>query len=396
MPLCCPASDASNAAAKNRKATQSIPGDTPKPASPQSSSGEKPEVPLPDGIEKATWAKILTMLRGIEKKPMTEQLLNDVPTLRQWQQAAKPTQKVRDAMMKLGSTYQVSRYIARKKRPPLEVARDLDERMRKKAREVLGSVAKSATHMQLALDKASTSEPNPASTSNVAKLAMDDMTSTANTTTDQEPQPTVLSLFASQKRSAEEIPPVETGQASKTSRSSKQLSFGDVTVTFENILSLLQHLDPDSLDPDSAVKRLRSHHKVLSNWHFIKTTDDLKKLQGTCGSLNVLQSFRSKGNRTRRKTEDLANDVENRLLEETARLLGYIEDEEILSPKVKKSKSPKVQVDFSDKENSEVEVVVNDLNAIARWIDALFDQNPEGWWVHATTIDDVVNSIECD
>ena len=141
-------------------------------------------MPLPDGIEKAIWAKILTMLRGIVKNPMTEQLLNDVPTLRQWQQTAKPTQKVRDAMMKLGSTYQVSRYIARKKRPPLEVARDLDERMRKKTREALGSVAKSATHMQLALDKASTSEPNPASTRNVAKLAMDNMTSTANTTTD--------------------------------------------------------------------------------------------------------------------------------------------------------------------------------------------------------------------
>ena len=66
------------------------------------------------------------------------------------------------------------------------------------------------------------------------------------------------------------------------------------------------------------------------------------------------------------------------------------------SQKVKKPKSPKVQVDVSDNENSEVEVVVNDLNAIARWIDALFDQNPKGWWVHATTIDDVVNSIECD
>ena len=99
---------------------------------------------------------------------MTEQLLNDVPTSRQWQQAAKSIQKVRDAMMKLCSSYQVSRYIARKKRPPLEVARDLDEQMRKTTGEVPGSVANSATRMQLALDKSLTSEPNPASTRNFA------------------------------------------------------------------------------------------------------------------------------------------------------------------------------------------------------------------------------------
>ena len=45
--------------------------------------------------------------------------------------------------------------------------------------------------------------------------------------------------------------------------------------------------------------------------------------------------------------------------------------------------------------NSEYEAL-RKLKAFARWIDVLFDQNPKGWWVHATTIDDVLNSIECD
>ena len=92
-------------------------------------------------------------------------------------------------MMKLGSKWDVRQKIKQKKRPPTEELRDPDERMRKKSREVLGSVAKSATRMQLDLDKSSTSEPNPASTSNVAKLAMDDTPPTANTATNQEPQP---------------------------------------------------------------------------------------------------------------------------------------------------------------------------------------------------------------
>ena len=45
-------------------------------------------------------------------------------------------------MMKLGKNWKVLQYINKKKRPAAEVARDLDERMRKKAREILGSVAK--------------------------------------------------------------------------------------------------------------------------------------------------------------------------------------------------------------------------------------------------------------
>ena len=40
-------------------------------------------------------------------------------------------------MMKLGSRWEVSQYIQRKKRPPAEVAQELDERMRRKARELL-------------------------------------------------------------------------------------------------------------------------------------------------------------------------------------------------------------------------------------------------------------------
>ena len=132
-------SDASNVAAMERKAAQSIPGGLPKPTSSQSNSGEKPVVPLRDGIETATWAQILLMLQKIEKEPMAKELLDDVLTLRQWQLTAKPTNKVRDAMMKLGSRWEVKQWAQGKKRSLAEVAHELDERMRKKARELLSS-----------------------------------------------------------------------------------------------------------------------------------------------------------------------------------------------------------------------------------------------------------------
>ena len=80
------ASDASNAVATERKATQSIPGDAPTSTSSQSNSGEKPAVPVLDGTDKPSWAQMLLMLQDIENKPMAKKLLNDVPILRQWQE----------------------------------------------------------------------------------------------------------------------------------------------------------------------------------------------------------------------------------------------------------------------------------------------------------------------
>ena len=303
-------SDASNAAAKKHKTTQSIPDDAPKPTSSQSNSGEKPVVPLLDDTEKATWVQILPMLQEIEA---AKTLLGDVRTLRQWQREKKPSHAVRDAMMKLGSTWEVPRKIKQKKRLPAEVARDLDERMRKKAREILGSVAKPAQHMQVDSNKSSASEPNLTFTSSVGKPATDNLQPPAKTIADQESRGGLHACLASQKRSAAETAPMETAKASKTSRSSvakpatdsesrssqlvtassvskptdnveerarpkkhsaanhmlteedqAKLGTGDKTLTLDNMLPLLAHL---SSEP--SVKQLRRNHKALRDWQFI-------------------------------------------------------------------------------------------------------------------------------
>ena len=98
---------------------------------------EKPAAQLLCDLEGATWMQMLPVLQDIEQEEVAQKLLEDVPKLRKWKGMSKPSNEVRDAMMKLGSRWEVSQYIQRKKRPPAEVAQELDERMRRKARELL-------------------------------------------------------------------------------------------------------------------------------------------------------------------------------------------------------------------------------------------------------------------
>ena len=74
------------------------------------------------------------------------QLLQDIPVLQEWQRARNPGHKIRDAMLKLGTLWDVPRQVEGKKRPPAEVAQEIEEDMLKKAKKILiGSVAKPAT-----------------------------------------------------------------------------------------------------------------------------------------------------------------------------------------------------------------------------------------------------------
>ena len=55
-----------------------------------------------------------------------KKLLTDVATLCAWQSDAHASNKIRDAMMKLGSEWNVPQYAAGKKRAPQDVAADLE------------------------------------------------------------------------------------------------------------------------------------------------------------------------------------------------------------------------------------------------------------------------------
>ena len=71
--------------------------------------------------------------------------MEDIPILQRWQRVKSPTHEVRDAMLKLGLRWQVGRTMKSKHRSPEQVAKELEERMLDRAKELLtGSVAKPA------------------------------------------------------------------------------------------------------------------------------------------------------------------------------------------------------------------------------------------------------------
>jgi len=103
-----------------------------------------------------------------------------------------------------------------------------------------------------------------------------------------------------------------------TEEDQAKLGTGDKTVTLDNMLPLLAHL---SSEP--SVKQLRRNHKALRDWQFIEVSANLRALRKTCGQLGVAQQLDAAHGRKRREPVDLAEDVEVKLLEEAAELLGY-------------------------------------------------------------------------
>ena len=66
-----------------------------------------------------------------------QMLLDDIPVLQRWNSAKKPSNEVRDAMLKLGSRWNVQRSEQGKKRAPAEVSKDLEARMHQIFNELL-------------------------------------------------------------------------------------------------------------------------------------------------------------------------------------------------------------------------------------------------------------------
>ena len=84
-------------------------------------------------------------LNSLPSRTSAQQLLEDIPILEEWQRVPHPSNKVRDAMLKLGQHWNVQGKMKGKKRPAADVAKDLEERMLERGKELLtGSVAQPA------------------------------------------------------------------------------------------------------------------------------------------------------------------------------------------------------------------------------------------------------------
>ena len=93
-----------------------------------------------------TLPDVLSVLKRKSLQADAQQLLQDIPVLQEWQRARNPGHKIRDAMLKLGTLWDVPRQVEGKKRPPAEVAQEIEDNMLKKAKKILiGSVPKLAT-----------------------------------------------------------------------------------------------------------------------------------------------------------------------------------------------------------------------------------------------------------
>ena len=116
--------------------------DIPQPAP---SDEVEPCAPASEGMT-LTLPDVLSMLERESLQADAQQLLQDVAVLQEWQRARNPGNKVRDAMLKLGTFWDVPRKVAGKKRAPAEVAQEVEENMLKKAKKMLmDSVAQPAT-----------------------------------------------------------------------------------------------------------------------------------------------------------------------------------------------------------------------------------------------------------
>ena len=65
--------------------------------------------PLDIALESTTLtlADVVTKLKGNSSDADAQQLLQDIPVLQEWQRATRPSNKVRDAMLKLASNWNV-------------------------------------------------------------------------------------------------------------------------------------------------------------------------------------------------------------------------------------------------------------------------------------------------
>ena len=89
------------------------------------SSAEKPGT-SPQCDPHMTIISLAHIFAQRSEETRVKKLLSDVATLRAWQTEEHASHKIRDAMTKLGSEWNVPQKAAGKKRPPSEIAADLE------------------------------------------------------------------------------------------------------------------------------------------------------------------------------------------------------------------------------------------------------------------------------
>ena len=118
------------------------------------------DIPQPapsDAASVLTLPDVLSMLERESLQADAQQLLQDGAVLQEWQRAGNPSNKLRDAMLKLGTFWDVPRKVAGKKRAPAEVAQEIEENMLKTAKTMLnGTVANGMTQSDSNRAEAST------------------------------------------------------------------------------------------------------------------------------------------------------------------------------------------------------------------------------------------------
>ena len=102
------------------------------------------------------------MMIGEALSADARQLLEDMPVLQEWQSVRHPSNRARDAMLKLGTFWGVPHNAAGMNRSPSEVAQALEEEMLKRAQQMLmGSGGINATPSESNLSEASTRGSTP-------------------------------------------------------------------------------------------------------------------------------------------------------------------------------------------------------------------------------------------
>ena len=106
-------------------------------------SKEVRDAPQPPESTSLTLTDVAARLHESPRQKDAEGMLEDIAVLQQWKETNNPSNEVRDAMAKLGPRWKVRQKENGKKRPPGEVARDIEESLLDKAKVMLGtSVAK--------------------------------------------------------------------------------------------------------------------------------------------------------------------------------------------------------------------------------------------------------------
>ena len=103
-----------------------------------------------------TLPDVLSVLKRKSLQADAQQLIQDIPVLQEWQRARNPGHKIRDAMLKLGTLWDVPRQVEGKKRPPAEVAQEIEENMLKKAKKILSGGAAAQRQMSSYFTRSST------------------------------------------------------------------------------------------------------------------------------------------------------------------------------------------------------------------------------------------------